>query len=96
MAVEHFLGDPEWRASWADAERRGREFGEFVADAFGRQMAKQGFLYRNLAEMVHIRSTRENLPLYHLGFFSRHDLGRKFWRQARRYSKDQVELFPED
>ena len=95
-SVEGFLGDPEWRRDWAKAEQEGREFGAFVADAFGRQMAKQGFLYESLADMVHIRSTKENLPLYHLGFFSRHALGSKFWRQARKYSKDQLEItFPE-
>jgi three-Cys-motif partner protein len=95
-AVDRFLGDPDWRRDWEKAERRRQDFGSFVADAFGRQMAEQGFLYKSLADMVHVRSTRENLPLYHLGFFSRNDLGRKFWRQARKYSKDQMDLFPED
>jgi hypothetical protein len=86
------LGNPEWRKDWVKAERQGRDFGAFVADAFGQQMAKQGFLYETLADMVHIRSTKENLPLYHLGFFSRHALGSKFWRQAQKYSKDQMDL----
>ncbi len=90
--IEHFLGNPDWRKEWAKAERRQQDFGAFVADAFGRQMAKERFLYESLADMVHIRSTPDNLPLYHLGFFSRHQLGSKFWRQARKYSKDQMDL----
>jgi three-Cys-motif partner protein len=90
--VEDFLGDLDWRGGWATAERRRQDFGAFVADSFGRRMAKEGFLYENLADMVHIRSTPKNLPLYHLGFFSRHALGSKFWRQARKYSKDQMDL----
>ncbi len=93
-AVEHFLGNAGWRKDWAKAERKGQDFGAFVADAFGRQMARLDFLYEGLADMVHIRST-DNLPLYHLGFFSRNKLGAKFWREARKYSKDQMDLFPE-
>jgi len=58
-------------------------------------MAELRFRYASLADMVHIRSTKENLPLYHLGFFSRHELGSKFWREARKYSDDQMHLFPE-
>jgi hypothetical protein len=93
-AVEHFLGNAGWRKDWANAERKGQDFGAFVADAFGRQMARLDFLYEGLADMVHIRST-DNLPLYHLGFFSRNKLGAKFWREARKYSNDQMGLFPE-
>lgn len=90
--MERFLGNADWRKDWAAAERRRQDFGAFVSDAFGRRMAKEGFLYESLADMVHVRSTPENLPLYHLGFFSRHTLGSRFWRQARKYSKDQMDL----
>ncbi len=42
--------------------------------------------------MVHVRSIEKNLPLYHLAFFSRNELGRKFWKEARKYSDDQLDL----
>ena len=88
LAVERFLGRPEWREQWAAAEKTKQDFGAFVANAFGEEMAKREFLYESLADMEQIRS--RNRPLYHLGFFSRHELGAKFWRQARKYSVDQT------
>ncbi len=37
-------------------------------------------------------ATEKNLPLYRLGFFSRHPLGQKFWDETRKYSQDQRDL----
>jgi hypothetical protein len=37
-----------------------------------------------------VRSTEKNLPLYRLAFFSRHQLAKSFWEQARKYSDDQM------
>ncbi len=91
--VDNFLGDPDWRSGWAAAERRGERFGAFIADVFGRKMAALKYIYSGPHDMVEVRSADKNLPLYHLAFFSRHELGRKFWQEARKYSSEQRELF---
>jgi hypothetical protein len=91
--VDQFLGDPNWRKDWQQTEKRGEDFATFIVDRFGRQMASMGFLYAGIQETKLIRSVEKNLPLYHLCFFSRNKLGQQFWKQARKYSQDQFELF---
>jgi len=91
--LDEFLGNPAWRNAWAEASVAPgpREFGAFVVDSFGRAMKRLGYLYDGPGEEVPVRD--KSLLLYHLCFFSRNELGRKFWREARRYSLDQLDLF---
>jgi hypothetical protein len=53
-------------------------------------MTKLGYNYSGIDKTQQIRSTDKNLPLYRLAFFSRSDLGEKFWREALKYSNDQM------
>lgn len=91
--VDQFLGDPNWRKDWHQAEKRVEDFATFFVDRFGKQMSSMGYLYPGIQDTKLIRSIEKNLPLYHLCFFSRNKLGRQFWKQARKYSQDQFELF---
>jgi three-Cys-motif partner protein len=91
--LDRFLGDRSWRESWSNRERPMERFGEFVADQLGVRMARLGFRYEGLDAMKLMRSTDRNLPLYHLAFFSRSELGVKFWREARKASDPQRRLF---
>ena len=92
-ALDDFLGTKDWRRKWEDAQARGKKFPRFLADSFGRQMAKEDFIYNGLQETVPIRWDEKNVPLYVLMFFSRNTLGMKFWKAAMKYSTDQRELF---
>ena len=91
-AVEDFTGAKQWSDEWPLEEAKGENFGFFFADLFGRQMRTLTYFYEGLTDMAHVRSTEKNLPLYHLAFFSRNELGRKFWKEARKYSDDQLDL----
>lgn len=91
-AVEHFTGASQWRDEWRLKGAKWETFGLFFADFFGRQMRALSYFYEGLADMVHVRSTEKNLPLYHLAFFSRNELGKKFWKEAKKYSDDQLDL----
>jgi hypothetical protein len=55
-------------------------------------MEETGYLPSGIQDTRHVRSTDKNLPLYHLAFFSRHELAVKLWREVMRYSKDQLNL----
>lgn len=89
--VDNFLGKKDWRGSWK-AQRGGMRFDLFVSKLFCDQMRSLG--YRGgVDESVMVRSTEKNLPLYRLGFFSRSELGERFWKQTKIYSKDQLDLF---
>lgn len=91
-AVEDFTGALQWRDEWRLEGAKWENFGFFFADFFGRQMRALNYFYEGLADMVHVRSTEKNLPLYHLAFFSRNELGKKFWKEAKKYSDDQLDL----
>jgi three-Cys-motif partner protein len=89
-AIEDFTGAREWRKEWKATGSRNLDFGLFVADLFGRQMKALKYLYSGPSDMVLVRSTDKNLPLYHLAFFSRNQKGADFWKEARKYSTDQL------
>lgn len=90
--IEDFTGSRNWRAEWKTAESKKQDFGLFVADLFGRQMKSLQYIYNGLFDMIPVRSTDKNLLLYHLAFFSRHKRGCEFWKEAKKYSDDQLTL----
>jgi three-Cys-motif partner protein len=91
--IEDFTGSQVWRADWKLAEARGQEFGLFIADLFGKQMKDLKYIYTGLSDMIPVRSTDKNLPLYHLAFFSRNEKGAAFWKETKKYSTDQISMF---
>jgi three-Cys-motif partner protein len=94
QVIDRFLGRTTWRECWkGDADRRYVKFGNFIADAFGYGMKAIGYLYEGITDMELVRmGTGNNLPLYHLGFFSKNSLGLRFWRDTRKRTNIQGEL----
>lgn len=90
--VDLFVGTATWRDAW-HRRRAAITFDTFVADLFSHQMRGLGYHHGGVEDSVLVRSTEKNLPLYRLGFFSRSTLGGQFWKQARKYSHPQMELF---
>jgi three-Cys-motif partner protein len=88
--VEEFLGNSNWRETWATAKARGEHFGIFVANEFTRSMEHLGYKNPGLENMKLVRSVDKNLPLYRLALYSRHALGKKFWKDAVRYTDPQA------
>jgi three-Cys-motif partner protein len=89
--VDIFVGTSVWREEWSK-KRNAMSFDVFVAEFFSSQMTQLGYTYGGLQDTVLVRSTEKNLPLYRLGFYSRHELGKRFWREARKYSSRQLNL----
>jgi hypothetical protein len=69
------------------------EFGAFIVDQFGLAMKRLGFIYNGPGEDVPVYLPVKNVKLYHLAFYSKNELGMKFWRTARKGSDDQLGLF---
>jgi len=90
--VDDFLGKSDWRDAWHRESSPPRP-DVFVARAFTRRMKEIGFNYGGFDDAVLIRSTEKNLPLYRLVFFSKHQLGGRFWRQATKGTLQQGTLF---
>jgi len=90
--VDRFLGTSTWREDWKTARLKRQAFGDFLTDAFGKEMTELGYVYNGIEKTELIRLTTKNVPLYRLAFFSRHPRGDEFWKEARRYSKPQLDF----
>jgi three-Cys-motif partner protein len=88
--VDRFLGDSTWRAVWEQEKVRSC-FPFFIAQQFNLRMRKLGYA-EGIKDSVFVRSTSKNLPLYRLGFFTRHPLGTKFWKEVKRCNDSQLPL----
>jgi len=91
--VDSFLGISDWRTRWQKASVKGIAFRHFLCQEYANQMETLGYKKVPLSKMKEVRSNEKNLPLYHLAFFSKHDLGYEFWDQVLKYSTDQ-QLLP--
>jgi len=90
--VAEFLGSPDWRDRWGPAESSGKSSAQFLAEEYSMQMAKIGYLPTSVERMIKIRTYRNNMQLYYLAFFSKHQRGNDFWDEVRKYSTAQLGL----
>ncbi len=90
--VERFLGVSQWRAEWSEAKESGESFSSYLMDRFSRQMEARRYIRAPIEDTKLVRSTEKNLSLYRLALFSRHELGKKFWEQSKKYSDYQLGL----
>lgn len=90
--MDEFLGESAWREEWRAVSKSGSatSFGTFVLARFSQSMKRLRYLYDGPGAEVPVRD--RGRILYYLAFFSRSPLGQKFWREAKRYSTDQLDL----
>jgi len=86
-----FVGNPGWRAAWSDAQQREIRFEQFVVEEFGRSMTRIGRINPELSE-THVMKNTVNRTLYRLALYSRKEIAGKFWAQAQKYAKPNLEL----
>jgi three-Cys-motif partner protein len=91
--VSKFLDAPNWREIWDKNKNNGLTFGTFIVKLFNRRMELAGFLKLENNEFVLIRNPENNSPLYHLAFYSKSELGKKFWNNAIKGTSNQIEMF---
>lgn len=91
--VSKFLDAQNWREIWDKNKNNGLTFGTFIVKLFNRRMELAGFLKLENNEFVLIRNPENNSPLYHLAFYSKSVLGKKFWNSAIKGTSNQIEMF---
>jgi three-Cys-motif partner protein len=90
--MEYFLDDPKWRDKLKTTFKDDpTSVVYYMGNAYRTNMADLGFNFAG--DFIQVRSDKKNLPLYYLAFFSRHELGEKFWNIAQKYADDQQRLF---
>jgi three-Cys-motif partner protein len=90
--VDNFVGTSEWRAEWEKAKLLPEPFGGFLTKLYAERMKNLRYINQAAEQSQLVRSTRKNLPLYRLTFFSRHPLGEKFWKEIKKYASPQQSL----
>lgn len=90
--VDRFLGDATWRARWREAEGKRLTPIRFLATEYAGAMTKLDYLTTSLEEMIEVRTQDNNMRLYYLAFFSKHEKGYEFWRAVQKYSTEQLGL----
>lgn len=91
--VTKFSDTPNWRELWDKYKNDGLTFGTFIVKLFNRRMESERFLKLEDNEFVLIRKPQNNSPLYHLAFYSKSELGKKFWNNAIKGTSNQLEMF---
>ena len=91
--VDKFVGYNDWRKRWENVQNPNANFGLFVMGEFSRHMEALGYKQNENHETVLVRNQQKNAPLYRLAFFSKHDLGKTFWKEAKKYSNPQTTMF---
>ena len=91
--MENFTGSKDWRDRWESEKRSGKSFENFVVEEFGRSMQRLGYIDPGLKDAILVRSDDKNLRLYRLALYSRHQLGNKFWKEAKKYTNPQTDFW---
>lgn len=85
--IDLFLGISDWRERWSKYKiDLSDSFQRFLAEEFEKQMLSLGYEKSAKGNTIQVRTQDQNLPLYHLAFFSRHQRGYDFWNKARKSS----------
>lgn len=91
--IDDFIGTDEWRLDWERRDMHKTDFGNFVADWFGKSMRKLDFIYTGTDSMEIIKKDgNTGISLYHLAFFSKNKLAMVFWNETRKNTTTQLSL----
>lgn len=91
-SLDAFLGSRTWRERWKEAQQAGGNLIRFLAEEYIRSMQGMEYLPTSTDRMYLVRTDERKLPIYYLGFFSKHERGYRFWDQVLKYSTEQTEL----
>ena len=91
--LDVFMGTANWRSAHL-AKRPAQSVDIMLTEFYDARMKELGFLYGGVDTSVLVRNRgATNQPLYRLGFFSAHPLGKKLWSEARAATLEQRPLF---
>ena len=89
--IGRLIDDPGWREEWRSRQLPDRDLVAFIIEKFDQAMVRLG--YGSDREDAHpIRIPGKNVFLYSLVFYSKSDLGRRFFKAARSGISPQFDL----
>ena len=91
--LERLLNDRAWRVKWEAAQQEGKRLQPFLVECYNSAMVKIGYAPPKPSDAHRVKTESRSVPLYYLLFFSKHERGYQFWRQALKYSDAQPSFF---
>lgn len=86
--IDLFLGDNDWRKKITQNITSDTSFVRFLASSYSNNMLEIAYKQPQPFEIFKVGS----LQLYYLAFYSKHELGNKFWTEVKKASNEQPEL----
>jgi three-Cys-motif partner protein len=88
--LDEAFGNKEWRERLQSSGARYNGFRSFAAKEFAKGMETLGFRPQGIDRMRHMKVAENNMSLYYLALFSKHERADKFWDQALNYTDAQT------
>jgi three-Cys-motif partner protein len=90
--VDLFIGRNNWREPFKNMEVNRNDFISYLARVYDENMIHLGYKV-NEGLKPKVDAEEFNLALYYLAFYSKHDLGNKFFKEIQKYHIPQQQLF---
>ena len=87
--IAEALGIKDWRQQWEKANLARNRFSVFLAESFAQNMTTLDYLPRKAHDMKRIKTYENNMALYYLALFSKHQRAYDFWKDVMKYGTDQ-------
>ncbi|HTB52867.1 MAG TPA: three-Cys-motif partner protein TcmP [Ferruginibacter sp.] len=91
--IDLYIKKSDWREPFLKGEARKEDFIKFLADTYDQNMKSLGYLVKNEGLKPKVDADEFNLSLYYLAFYSKHNLGNKFFADIQKYRLPQQKLF---
>jgi three-Cys-motif partner protein len=91
--IANALGKNDWRQPWEKSNLQRSRFPVFLAEEFAQSMTTLGYLPRKVHDMKRIKTCYNNMALYYIALFSKHQRAYEFWKDVMKYGNDQRTLW---
>lgn len=91
--VDLFIGKDNWREPFKNMEVSRNDFISYLAKVYDENMHRLGYKVKNEGLKPKVDAEQYNLALYYLAFYSKHELGNKFFKEIQKYHIPQQQLF---
>lgn len=90
--IASLIDDPDWRDEWLSRGHKRKDLIRFLLGKFDSAMTRLGYKAARPGDAHPIRVMGKRVFLYSLAFYSKSDLGQKFWKTTVRGSDPQFGL----
>ena len=87
--ISKYLGNDNWRDDWQNSSHYPNDFIRFLVETYDDKMRQLNYLDPVISS---IKIPQINVKLYYLSFYSRHHLGKDFFKKVQDYATDQITL----